>query len=55
MANGFIPIYCPDCKKKLMEAPARMNQNCTRVCSGCKQRFRIDWDWKTQYAHVKYA
>ncbi len=52
MANGFIPIDCPYCGRKIMEAPARSDSHGTRSCPGCKKRLRIDWDWRTQHASV---
>ncbi|MDE7252970.1 MAG: hypothetical protein K2O32_08520 [Acetatifactor sp.] len=52
MTNGFIPIDCPYCGRKVMEAPARSNVHSTRTCQGCRKRLRIDWDWKTQRASV---
>mgnify|MGYP000273317470 CR=1 FL=1 len=38
---AMISVECPDCGRVLMRLPATGGTNQTKMCTGCKNRFRV--------------
>lgn len=44
---AMISVECPDCGRVLMRLPATGGTNQTKMCTGCKNRFRVIKDART--------
>lgn len=52
---AMISVECPDCGRVLMRLPATGGTNQTKMCTGCKNRFRVIKDARTGSIRVERA
>lgn len=52
---AMISVECPDCGRVLMRLPATGGTNQTKMCTGCKNRFRVIKDSRTGSIRVERA
>lgn len=50
---AMISVECPDCGRVLMRLPATGGTNQTKMCTGCKNRFRVIKDARTGSIRVE--